>query len=380
MNGHPARNRQGAIPAYLCAAVLTLAALPIPGLAANADAGRTLFRQQCTVCHTAEADDNGGAQGPSLRGVFGRRAASDSSFGYTSALQSSKLTWDADTLNRFLASPSRIVPGTAMAVAVEDRAKRADLVAYLESETQSAQSARNATASGAAASAEGAGATPMEGDWKKDVPGRPHRIDLNSLPPPFSTSSSRNPPRLIPRPAGAELLVPPGFKVGLFAGNLLGPRRMIVAANGDIFVTEMQGGRVSVLHPAPDGRTSARADVYADGLNRPFGIEFYPSAEHPQWLYVAQTNRVIRYEFQPGDVKARGVPEVVVPSLPSGGGHVTRDIAFSPDGHRMFVSVGSASNYAEQISKKTPAQVREWESTHALGSAWDMEENREGEA
>ena len=263
-----------------------------------------------------------------------------------------------------------------MAVAVEDRAKRADLVAYLESETQSAQSARNATASGAAASAEGAGASPMEGDWKKDVPGRPHRIDLNSLPPPFSTSSSRNPPRLIPRPAGAELLVPPGFKVGLFAGNLLGPRRMIVAANGDIFVTEMQGGRVSVLHPAPDGRTSARADVYSEGLNRPFGIEFYPSAEHPQWLYVAQTNRVIRYEFQPGDVKARGVPEVVVPSLPSGGGHVTRDIAFSPDGHRMFVSVGSASNYAEQISKKTPAQVREWESTHALGSAWDMEENR----
>src|SRR6266404_9999057 len=99
-------------------ALLMLSApmLSTPAVAANADAGRTLFRQQCAVCHTAEPNDNGGAQGPPLIGVYGRLAASDSSFGYTKALQDSKLTWNAGTLNRFLAAPTKVVPGTAMVV------------------------------------------------------------------------------------------------------------------------------------------------------------------------------------------------------------------------------------------------------------------------
>src|SRR5690349_8453104 len=106
MNGHPA----------LYGALLMLSApiLCTPVIAADAAAGKTLFQQQCSVCHTAEPNDNGGAQGPSLIGVYGRHAGSDSSFGYTKALQDSKLTWNAGTLNRFLASPSKVVPGTAM--------------------------------------------------------------------------------------------------------------------------------------------------------------------------------------------------------------------------------------------------------------------------
>jgi glucose/arabinose dehydrogenase len=170
--------------------------------------------------------------------------------------------------------------------------------------------------------------------------------------------------------------VPPGFSIGVFASGLLGPRRMIVAANGDVFVTEMRGGQVSVLHPSPDRRSSSGADVFATGLNRPYGLAFYPNASHPTWLYVAETNRVVRFAFRNGDVRARSAPEVVIPNLPAGGGHITRDIVFSPDGRRLFVSVGSASNVAEQISKKTPLQIREWERTHALGATWDDEENR----
>src|SRR5690349_23437873 len=87
-------------------------------IAADAAAGKNLFRAQCVLCHTAEANDNGGGQGPNLHGVVGRRAASDPQFTYTPALKNSNLTWDAATLNRFLASPTTVVPGTAMVIAV----------------------------------------------------------------------------------------------------------------------------------------------------------------------------------------------------------------------------------------------------------------------
>jgi hypothetical protein len=340
--------------AFICAAAL----------GAEASAGKAFFRQQCSVCHTVEPDDNGGAQGPSLIGVYGRRAASVASFGYTKALESSRLTWDTPTLDRFLASPATAVPGTAMAVSVPDKANRDNLIAYFQSVKAMAPEVQ-------ASQGKPAG----EADWKNDAPGRAHKIDLARLPRPFDSPSARNNPKLVPRPSDAQLSLPPGFHIEVFASGLQGPRRMVEASNGDLFVTETQGGRISVLHPAADGASSSHSDVFAQDLRQPFGIAFFPSAANPSWLYIAETHRVIRYRFTKGDVKARGAPEVVVPELPTGG-HSTRDIVFSPDGRRMYVSVGSATNVAEEISKKTPEQIRAWEATHALGATWDEEENR----
>jgi glucose/arabinose dehydrogenase/cytochrome c2 len=331
---------------------------------ADARAGKAVFQQQCTVCHTAEPNDNGGAQGPSLGGVVNRHAAADPSFSYTAALRDSKITWGERSLNRFLAAPAKLVPGTAMAVAIADPVQRANVVAYLTT-------TKAPVAAGAVSAT-----TTTEGDWKKDSPGRAHQVDLAALPAPFATPSARNNPKLVPRPAYAQLLVPKGFKVGMFAKDLDGPRRILVAPSGDVFVTEMRGGRVSVLHPAKDGRSSATVDVFAAGLDRPFGIAFYPNADNPTWLYVAETNRIIRFAFKKGDVESRSAAEVVVPELASAGGHATRDIVFSPDGRRMYISVGSQSNVAESMSKKTPAQAKEWEATHGLGATWDLEENR----
>jgi len=350
--------------------LVMLGSLGTPQLAAALDpeAGKAVFQQQCTVCHTAEPNDNGGAQGPSLQGVYGRKAASDPSFTYTQALRDAKITWNEHSLNRFLSAPSAMVPGTAMAVSVTDREQRANLVAYFKWIKANPPAKAPVAATGAATG---------ESDWKKDAPGRAHKIDLAALPAPFATPSARNNPKLVPRPAYAQLLVPKGFKVGLFAKDLEGPRKIAVTPGGDLFVTETRGGRISVLHPAPDGRTSAKTDVFADGLDKPFGIAFYPNAEAPKWLYVAETNRVIRFAFKKGDVKASGTPEVVIPQLSgSTGGHSTRDIAFSPDGRRLYVSVGSQSNVAESMSKKSPEQVKEWEKAHGLGATWDVEENR----
>ncbi|MBV8832720.1 MAG: sorbosone dehydrogenase family protein, partial [Acidobacteriaceae bacterium] len=76
----------------------------------------------------------------------------------------------------------------------------------------------------------------------------------------------------------------------------------------------------------------------------PFGIAFYPLGDNPQWIYVANTNSVVRFPYKNGDLKASGDRQTIIEKLPAGGGHWTRDLAFSPDGTTLFVSVGSASN------------------------------------
>jgi glucose/arabinose dehydrogenase len=89
-------------------------------------------------------------------------------------------------------------------------------------------------------------------------------------------------------------------------------------------------------------------ETFASGLSQPFGIAFYPPGPEPQWIYVANTDSVVRFPYHNGDLKARG-PAQKICDLPGGGllrggGHWTRDIAFSSDGKTMFVSVGSHSN------------------------------------
>jgi glucose/arabinose dehydrogenase len=340
----------------------------LPAFGAEADAGKALFRQRCSVCHTAEPNDNGGGQGPSLIGLFGRTAASSPQFSYSAALKDSKLAWDAPTLKRFLESPTSMVPGTTMVIAVPLESDRDNLIAYFQS-VAGAQPAPTQSISVPEVSAQSA-------NWRLDAPGRTHRITVASLPAPYATASSNNRPSVAPKPPGAALSVPPGFRVEPFAADLGGPRKMLLATNGDIFVTEMRAGRIAVLHPAADGSRVAHIDVFAQGLRQPFGLAFYPDAQNPRWLYVAETNRVVRYAFQPGDVKAQGDAQVVVPQLPSGLGHSTRDIAFSADGKKLFVSVGSGSNVAESMPKKSAARMADWNAQHGLGAAWDSENDR----
>jgi glucose/arabinose dehydrogenase/cytochrome c2 len=358
---------------------LGLLAASTPAVGADAAAGKTFFTQHCSICHSAEPADNGGAQGPALIGVYGRHAASAAGFSYTAALRDANLTWDAPTLERFLASPTTVVPGSAMVIAVPNQPDRDNLIAYFQN------LARTQSASGAASTPATAGGVPIipvpassqrSADWRLDAPGREHRIDLAALPAPYATGSVRNGPKLIARPANAAFALPPGFHIEPFAANLQGPRKMLVAANGDILVSETVGGRISVLHPTPDGTHTAGTDVYLQGLKQPFGLAFYPNAEHPRWLYIAETNRVTRYAYRVGDVKPSGDAETVVPELPSGAGHSTRDIAFSPDGTQLFVSVGSASNVADSMPKKTPDEIRAWDLERGLGAAWDQETDR----
>jgi cytochrome c2 len=362
--------------------VLALTAGAVPALGADANAGKTFFRAQCALCHSAEPNDNGGAQGPNLHNVFGRKSATGD-FSYTKAMKDSGLTWDAGTLDRFLNSPTTVVPGSAMVIPVPKKDDRDNLVAYFQAVkdgTFKDAPARFGRGGGGFTPPPPSGAPPKgTADWKKDAPGVVHKIDLDKLDPPFESPSASNFPRLVARPEGASPKVPAGFKVDVFASGLGGPRAMRVAPNGDIFFTESNTGKVRVMRPSKDGSKAETIETFAQGLLQPFGVQFYPVGNNPQWVYIGETNRVVRYPYKVGDLKATAVPEVVVAELsPVGGGHFTRDVAFSLDGKRMFVSVGSQSNVAEDMPKKTPAEAKAWEAQHGLGAAWGNEENRAG--
>lgn len=202
------------------------------------------------------------------------------------------------------------------------------------------------------------------GDWTTDAPGVRRKITAADLPPPNESESASNPPKKAERPAGALPRVPPGFTVNELASGLDNPRVVQVAPNGDIFVVESKPGRVQLLRDTDgDGKADSRS-TYVEGLRRPFGLAFYPSGSGaPTHVYVANTDSVVRFPYKPGDSQASGPPEVLVNNIPSGneqvggGGHWTRDIVFSPDNQRMFVSVGSRSNVDDDASEERRACI-----------------------
>lgn len=180
--------------------------------------------------------------------------------------------------------------------------------------------------------------------YLNEKPGNARKITLADLPAPDPAQSVANPPNIVTRPANAWPQAPPGFQVALYATGLKAPREIRTAPNGDLFASESEAGQVEIFRGFTTDGKPKQQSVFATGLRDNFGIAFYPLGSDPQWVYVANTDSVVRFPYKNGDLKARGAPEIVIAKLPSGGGHWTRDLAFSLDGKHLFVSVGSASN------------------------------------
>src|SRR5579884_4012523 len=172
-----------------------------------------------------------------------------------------------------------------------------------------------------------------------------------TLPKPFTKPIVANPPEGRPTPGFMPKALP-GFQVSLFAKGFREPRYLAIAPNGDVFLADTSGGRVYVLHDPGNGAASGARTTFADGLNEPFGIAF-----HGNFVYVADTDEVIRFAFDPKTSKRTGGREHVL-DLPSGGMHFTRTIVFSQDGSKMFVSAGSDCNVCiEPDARRAAIQV-----------------------
>jgi len=189
-------------------------------------------------------------------------------------------------------------------------------------------------------------------DYTAETPGHMHHITAADLPDPYATKSSAVFSRPVPR-GDLWPKAPEGFKVELWAENIKGddgksisPRTIITAPNGDLFAAAQNQGEIVVFRPGPDGKM-AQMSIYATKLNLPFGLRFYPAGPDPKYLYVGDTNAILRFPYSNGDLKATAEPETVVANLPAGPNHFSRGVAFSLDGKRMFISVGSHTNVTD---------------------------------
>ena len=205
-------------------------------------------------------------------------------------------------------------------------------------------------------------------DWNQQEPGVYRKITVADLPAPAPAEAVDNGPHVVPRPADAWPIAPPGYKVTLYAGGdtapmqradnkehmqLSGgtftmPRLIRTAPNGDLFLADSGAGAILVLRGMDSNGKAAQIEKFATGLDHPFGISFYP-ADNPKYVYVGNATTIQRIPYHVGDLHATGAPETIVPDVPGyaqlrGGGHWTRDVVFTKDGQHMLISVGSASN------------------------------------
>lgn len=179
-----------------------------------------------------------------------------------------------------------------------------------------------------------------------------HSVDPKKLPPPFHTESARRNSRQVPQPENAKLSVPKGFKVNVFAeGDFRYPRWMALAPNGDVFVADSRANSVIVLRDTNKDGNADQRFVFSDKLAQPFGMAF-----HENWFYVANTDSIVRFTYKSGQTVAAGDPVKIVELTPGGyNQHWTRNVLFSPDGKKMFVSIGSASNVSVEADPRRAA-------------------------
>jgi glucose/arabinose dehydrogenase len=289
---------------------------PYRGQPTAADEGRELYGVHCAVCHGGNGEGTGNipslAQGPVQLAADG------------------EVFW-------FITKGSN--DGAMPSWASLPERQRWQLVTYLKT-----LAGAPGFAPAPVAAATGSAPPPQAPftDFRYEAPGTTRKITASDLPAPFATRSAGNAPTIVTRPPGAWPRVPDGFRVGLYAEHLATPRVIRIAPNGDIFVAESGGGRIRVFRGVTaDGRPE-RTGIFAEGLNRPYGIAFYPTGPDPRWVYVGETDSVVRFPYRSGDLRATGAAVHIV-TLPSGG-HWTRDLAFSRDGMTLFVAVGSDSN------------------------------------
>ena len=181
-----------------------------------------------------------------------------------------------------------------------------------------------------------------------DAPGQHFDVQLSSLPAPHATPAVDNSSVTIPRPANALPQAPQGFSVSVFAANLSKPRFIAVAPNGDVFVSEPDFGKITVL---AERHGTLRRATFAEGFAQPHGLAFHDGA-----LYVADTTAVWKLGYKDGAFKAGRKTRISTGSFGPPGGHFTRDIVFGPDG-TLYLGIGSHENVGEDALPRAAVSI-----------------------
>jgi len=294
---------------------------PYAGQASAANAGAKVFANNCAKCH----GDKGQGMGNVPR------------------LRRSQVQSQPDGVLFWYITKGDVMHSMPSWAAMPEK-QRWQVVAYLKKMSTTAEAAP--TNEGPRGGSE-ASAPPPKGpftDYRYEKPGTFHKITVAALPAPFQTPTAANGPRrMVPRPANVWPKALPNFKVELYTNGLDEPRYITTAPNGDFFVAESTPGLIKVFRGiSPEGKPQ-QEETFASGMRMPYGIAFYPPGPDPKWVYIGETNQIVRFPYKNGDLKASGLAEHIV-NLPGFRNHWTRSIVFSPDGTKMFVSVGSASN------------------------------------
>jgi glucose/arabinose dehydrogenase/cytochrome c5 len=296
---------------------------PYAGKADAAKSGGTVYAGNCAKCHGTQGQGTGNI--PDLRRGATPQAKDGEVFWYVRhgdprngmpawPALTAEQRWDVVTYIRTLPSALPVAPAAARIDPAMEGAMRA-----------------------------APAPKPPFTDFRYEYPGAIRKITLADLPPPNATPSAGNAPRIVKRPENVWPRVPEGFTVELYATDLYNPRLTRTAPNGDIFVAESEAGEVLVFRGFTPAGKPELAGTFAKGMKLPYGINFYPPGPDPQYVYVGTTKGVLRFPYRNGDMQARGPAETLVP-LPDETDHWTRDVIFTPDGKKMLVGVGSASN------------------------------------
>lgn len=291
---------------------------PLTGQSNAIAAGKKLYGQDCASCHGAGGEGAGNI--PTLKS------------GPTQAAKDGEVFWFITK-----GSPDNGMPAWSGL----SEQQRWQIVSYLKAMNTAGAAAVSSAGKRAPLPTASKSGGPFI-DFRDEKPGNIRKITVKDLPQPYATKSSSNGPSMVPRPENVWPQTLPGFKVGLFASGLDNPRLIRTAPNGDIFLAEMSGGNIKIFRGVTADGKPQQTSTYTSGLDHPFGIAFYPPGPNPKWIYIGNTGSLVRIPYSNGDLKARGTPQKLF-DLPTGG-HSTRDVRFSLDGKRMFVSVGSESN------------------------------------
>ncbi|MGE4063938.1 MAG: sorbosone dehydrogenase family protein [Rhodospirillaceae bacterium] len=187
---------------------------------------------------------------------------------------------------------------------------------------------------------------------REQTPGNVIEIPVASLAKPYATPSRANASNEVPRGQSMPT-VPAGFRVNVFAENLEHARNLLTLPNGDVLLAEQRPGKITLLRDADNDGVAETTGTFAEGFNTVYGLALGKDS-----LYVADVRGIWRIPYTAGDLKAREAQQRITEegAFGGGGGHVTRNLALSADGTRIYAAVGSRGNIAEEEPQRATIQ------------------------